>query len=63
MKFLPYIFRNVMRNKLRAAFTGMSIAVSLFLVTVLYAYINMQDETGENRKKFARGSWSRPSKG
>jgi len=54
MKFLPYILRNVMRNKLRAAFTGMSIAVSLFLVTVLYAYLNVQDENGEKSKKFAR---------
>jgi len=54
MKFLPYILRNVMRNKLRAIFTGMSIAVSLFLVTVLYAYINVQDETGEKTKQFAR---------
>jgi putative ABC transport system permease protein len=54
MKFLPYILRNVMRNKLRAAFTGMSIAVSLFLVTVLYAYLNVQDEQGEKSKKFAR---------
>lgn len=54
MKFLPYIFRNVMRNKLRAVFTGTSIAVSLFLVTTLYAYINMQDEQGEESKKYAR---------
>ena len=34
-----------MRNKLRSVFTGLSIAVSLFLVTVMYAYVNMQDET------------------
>lgn len=54
MKFLPYIIRNVMRNKLRAAFTGMSIAISLFLVTVLYAYLNVQDEQGEESKKYAR---------
>ncbi len=54
MKFLPYILHNVMRNKLRSAFTGMSIAVSLFLVTVLYAYVNMQDEQGIESLKFAR---------
>ena len=34
-------------------FTGMSIAVSLFLVTVLYAYINMQDESGRDSPKYA----------
>jgi len=54
MKFLPYILRNVQRNKLRSIFTGLSIAVSLFLVTVLYAYVNMQDEMGEESKKYAR---------
>ncbi len=54
MKFLPYILRNVQRNKLRSVFTGLSIAVSLFLVTVLYAYVNMQDEMGEGALKYAR---------
>lgn len=54
MKFLPYILKNVLRNKLRSVFTGLSIAVSLFLVTVLYAYINMQDEVGEESEKYAR---------
>ena len=54
MKFLPYILRNVMRNKLRSIFTGLSIAVSLFLVTVLYAYVNMQDEMAVESLKYAR---------
>ncbi|HVU87213.1 MAG TPA: ABC transporter permease [Pirellulales bacterium] len=54
MKFLPYILRNVMRNKLRSVFTGLSIAVSLFLVTVMYAYVNMQDETAVESLKYAR---------
>jgi putative ABC transport system permease protein len=54
MKFLPYILRNVVRNKLRTAFTGLSIAVSLFLVTVMYAYVNMQDEVAEESAKYAR---------
>ncbi|MBI2826627.1 MAG: ABC transporter permease [Planctomycetia bacterium] len=54
MKFLPYILKNVLRNKLRSVFTGLSIAVSLFLVTVLYAYINMQDEVGKESEKYAR---------
>jgi putative ABC transport system permease protein len=54
MKFLPYILRNVMRNKLRSIFTGMSIAVSLFLVTVMFAYVNMQDEMAIESLKYAR---------
>ena len=54
MKFLPYILRNVMRNKLRSVFTGLSIAVSLFLVTVMYAYVNMQDEMAIESMKYAR---------
>jgi putative ABC transport system permease protein len=44
MKFLPYLFKNMMRNKLRTAFTAASIGVSLFLVTLLYAYLSVQDE-------------------
>ena len=54
MKYLPYILRNVTRNKRRTIFTGMSIAVSLFLVTVLYAYVNMQDEAADEASKYAR---------
>ncbi len=50
MKFLPLIWKNVMRNELRSLFTCMSIAVSLFLVTLLYAYMAMQAEIAENNK-------------
>jgi putative ABC transport system permease protein len=44
MKLLPIILRNVMRNKLRSLFTGASIAISLFLVVMLYSFLSVQDE-------------------
>jgi putative ABC transport system permease protein len=44
MNFLPLIIRNVMRNKIRSLFTGLSIAVSLFLVVTLYSLITAQEE-------------------
>lgn len=47
MKFLPYVLRNVFRNKLRVLFTSLSIAVSLFLVAILYTYLEVRDELGK----------------
>jgi putative ABC transport system permease protein len=44
VKFLPYLLKNVLRNKVRSTFTVLSIAVSLFLVTLLYGYLEFQDE-------------------
>lgn len=44
MKYLPLILRNVLRNKVRSLFTGASIAVSLFLVVMLYSFLTVQDE-------------------
>lgn len=44
MKFLPFIIRNVLRNKIRTLFTGSSIAMSLFLVVMLYSFLTVQDE-------------------
>lgn len=54
MKFFPYILHNVLRNKLRSTFTAASIAVSLFLVTVLYSYLSMQDELGKASVEYNR---------
>jgi putative ABC transport system permease protein len=51
VKFLPYIVKNVLRNKLRTGFTMISIAMSLFLVTLLYGYLASQEKlTGESEK-------------
>jgi putative ABC transport system permease protein len=44
MKFMPYVLKNVLRNKVRSTFTILSIAISLFLVTLLYGYLEFQDE-------------------
>jgi putative ABC transport system permease protein len=44
MKYLPLILRNVMRNKIRSLFTAASIAMSLFLVVMLYSFLTVQDE-------------------
>lgn len=54
MKFLPYILKNIKRHKLRSVFTVLSIAVSLFLVTMLYAYLEFQDELGRKSVAFNR---------
>ena len=44
MKYLPLILRNVARNKLRTLFTGLSIAVSLFLVVTLYSFLSSNED-------------------
>jgi len=54
MKFLPYIVKNIMRHKLRNVFTVLSIAVSLFLVTILYAYVSVQDELAAKSVQYNR---------
>jgi len=54
MKFLPYVLRNVLRNKLRTLFTCMSIAVSLFLLALLYGYIEVQDELAAQSVNYNR---------
>ncbi len=50
MKYLPLILRNVTRNKIRSIFTGSSIAVSLFLVVMLYSFLSVQDANNEASK-------------
>jgi putative ABC transport system permease protein len=54
MKYLPLIVRNVMRNRIRSLFTGASIAMSLFLVVVLYSLLSVQDEMADNAKMYNR---------
>ena len=45
MKYLPLILRNVARNKIRSLFTGLSIAISLFLVVTLHSLITSGEES------------------
>lgn len=54
MKYLPLIIRNVFRNKIRSLFTGASIAVSLFLVVMLYSFLTVQDEMTEATQIYNR---------
>jgi putative ABC transport system permease protein len=54
MKYLPLIIRNVLRNKIRSLFTASSIAVSLFLVVMLYSFLTLQDENAEATKVYNR---------
>ena len=54
MKYLPLIFRNVMRNKIRSLFTGLSIAVSLFLVVTLYSLLTSGEEIADEKKVYNR---------
>jgi putative ABC transport system permease protein len=54
MKYLPLVLRNVTRNKIRSLFTGSSIAVSLFLVVMLYSFLSVQDEMTEATKVYNR---------
>jgi putative ABC transport system permease protein len=54
MKYLPLILRNVLRNKIRSLFTGSSIAVSLFLVVMLYSFLTVQDEMLETAAVYNR---------
>lgn len=54
MKFIPLVIRNVLRNKIRTLFTGSSIAMSLFLVVILYSFLMIQDEITESTKAYNR---------
>ncbi len=54
MKYLPLILRNVLRNKIRSLFTGASIAVSLFLVVMLYSFLTVQDEMNQASQVYNR---------
>lgn len=54
MQSLKYIWRNVMRNKLRSFLTVSSVGISLTLMTLLYGYIAMQDFWGEEAEQYNR---------
>lgn len=54
MKYLPLILRNITRNKIRSIFTSSSIAVSLFLVVMLYSFLSIQDEVAEATRVYNR---------
>jgi putative ABC transport system permease protein len=54
MKSLKYIWRNVMRNKLRSILTVLSVGFSLALLTVLHGYMAMQDVWGREAEKYNR---------
>ncbi len=54
MQLLKYIWRNVVRNKLRSTLTMLSIAFSLSLMTVLYGYLEMQEAWGKEAIKKQR---------
>ncbi|WP_428308776.1 ABC transporter permease [Lacipirellula sp.] len=54
MKYLPLVLRNVFRNKIRSLFTGMSIAISLFLVVTLYSFLTSQEAVIEKNQSANR---------
>ncbi len=54
MKTLQYIWRNVMRNKLRSSLTVLSVGFSLALMTILHGYTAMQDQWGIEASKHHR---------
>jgi putative ABC transport system permease protein len=54
MKTLKYVWRNVMRNKLRSGLTILSVGFSLALMTVLYGYMAMQKTWGKQAAKYNR---------
>jgi len=54
MKFIPLVIRNVLRNKIRTLFTGSSIAMSLFLVVLLYSFLTIQDEIAASAAGYNR---------
>src|SRR5688572_32988194 len=54
MNSLKYIWRNVIRNKLRSSLTVLSVGFSLALLTVLHGYMAMQDLWGNEAEKYNR---------
>ncbi len=54
MKYLPLVIRNVFRNKIRSLFTAASIAMSLFLVVMLYSFLTVQDEMSTASRVYNR---------
>jgi putative ABC transport system permease protein len=54
MKYLKYMLRNITRNKLRSFLTILSMGFSLALMTVLYGYLAMQDQWGNQSQQYHR---------
>jgi putative ABC transport system permease protein len=54
MQAVIYMWRNVLRNKLRSILTILSIGFSLALLTVLNGYMAMQTEWGKEAQKYNR---------
>lgn len=54
MKYLGYIFRNAMRNKLRSFLTISSIAICLFLMMLLGAFLSVQEAAVANIAQYNR---------
>lgn len=54
MNLLPYIFRNVRRNKLRTLLTVMAITICLMLMTFLFGYLEMMEMWGREAEKYNR---------
>ncbi len=54
MKLLPYVLRNVRRNKLRSLLTIMAIAMCLMLMTFLYGYLESMEVWGREAEKYNR---------
>lgn len=54
MNLLPYILRNVRRNKLRTLLTVMAITMCLMLMTFLFGYLEMMEMWGREAEKYNR---------
>src|SRR4051794_25062733 len=48
MKYLGYVFRNMLRNPIRSALTIASISVCLFLLMVLLSFISVNDDVAKS---------------
>jgi hypothetical protein len=59
MKFLGYIVRNALRNKLRTLLTIGSITICALLAMLLFAFIDLNRELGQStRGKHRLVTWS-----
>ncbi|BBO31920.1 ABC transporter permease [Lacipirellula parvula] len=54
MKYFPLILRNVFRNKVRSTLTAISIAISLFPLMLLYAFLDLQDDMANSTAQYNR---------
>ncbi len=54
MNHLPYVLRNVRRNKLRSLLTILAIGICLMLMTFLYGYLESMEAWGREADKYNR---------